>query len=232
MKMHARVLNGITAGGLAAAATARALDLGWKQENEAVAARPVDADLLLIQRLQDGDDEALNELMERHATPLFRFVYRFTGNETDAADLVQETFVKVYLNRAKFEPKAKFRTWLYTIAKNLCRDWARSRKRKPLLTVGEIFESEMLAAGASDMPRTEIANPREETAREEEARALRAAIAGLPEDLRSGLILFCLEEHSQEEAAILLGCTAKAVETRVYRAKKILRQRLGRLRGG
>lgn len=194
------------------------------------ASRPVDPDLALIRRLQGGEDEALNALMERYEKPLFRFVYRFTGNESDAADLVQATFVKVYLKRARFKPTATFRTWLYTIAKNLCRDWARARQRKPLVPVGEIFDREMHSAAAAGMSRTEIADPGEETARREETGELRAAIDGLPEELRSALILFCLEEHSQEEAATLLGCTAKAVETRVYRAKKILRQRLERIR--
>ena len=81
-----------------------------------------DSDLALVQALQDGKDGTLNELMDRHREGLFRFVSRHVGNQTDALELTMETFVRAYFNIGKFRPKAKFATWLYQIALNLCRD--------------------------------------------------------------------------------------------------------------
>ena len=82
-------------------------------------------------RLAQGHDAALNELMQRHADKLFHYLVRQLQNETDAADLAQETFVRVYKHRAKFDSQQKFSTWLYSIASNLARDRLRWRKRHP-----------------------------------------------------------------------------------------------------
>src|SRR5262245_58899519 len=86
-----------------------------------------DSDLALVQALQNGKDGTLNELMDRHREGLFCFVSRHVGNQTDALELTMETFVRAYFNIGKFRPKAKFATWLYQIALNLCRDHLRSR---------------------------------------------------------------------------------------------------------
>src|SRR5882762_5802656 len=82
-------------------------------------------------RLASGHDGALNDLMERHSEKLFHYLIRCLQNEEDAADLAQETFVRVYQNRAKFRPDAKFSTWLYTIASNLVKTRYRFRSRHP-----------------------------------------------------------------------------------------------------
>jgi RNA polymerase sigma factor (sigma-70 family) len=188
-----------------------------------------DDDLELIEGLQDGNDAALNEIMDRYREPLFAFIFRHVGNATDAADLLEETFVKVYLNRNRYQPTAKFRTWLYTIATNLCRDWARRRKRKPAIPVAEIYENQIIQGCESDRLLPNQSSPVNEVQEAEEAIVLHAAIASLPPDLKSAIILFSLEGHSQHEAAEILGCSAKAVETRVYRAKKLLKVRLEEL---
>ena len=86
-----------------------------------------DSDLALVLALQHGEDRTLNELMDRHREGLFRFVLRHVRNETDALELTMETFVRAYFNVGKFRPRAKFVTWLYQIALNLCRDHLRSR---------------------------------------------------------------------------------------------------------
>jgi len=86
-----------------------------------------DPDLALVQALQAGEDRALNTLLHRHREGLFRFVFRQISNEADAIELTQEVFVRAYLNIEKFRPTAKFVTWLYHIARNLCRDYARSQ---------------------------------------------------------------------------------------------------------
>src|SRR5271166_2965226 len=95
-----------------------------------------DPDLALVQALKVGDDQALNALMGRHREGLFRFVLRLVHNEADALELSMETFVRAYFNIEKFRPAAKFATWLYHIALNLCRDHLRSRAyRNSLQTV-------------------------------------------------------------------------------------------------
>src|SRR6202166_3461183 len=86
-----------------------------------------DPDLTLVQALKEGEDQALSVLMDRHREGLFRFVLRHVHNEADALELAMETFVRAYFNIGKFRPAAKFATWLYHIALNLCRDHLRSR---------------------------------------------------------------------------------------------------------
>ena len=86
-------------------------------------------------RLAGGHDPALNRLMERHAEKLFHYLVRSLQNESEAADLAQETFVKVYQNRAKFDTRQKFSTWLYAIASNLVRDRYRWRARHPQVSL-------------------------------------------------------------------------------------------------
>src|SRR6266436_8267738 len=86
-----------------------------------------DPDLALVQALQAGEDRALNTLIDRHREGLYRFVFRHISNEADAIELTQEAFVRAYFNIEKLRPSAKFVTWLYHIALNLCRDYARSQ---------------------------------------------------------------------------------------------------------
>lgn len=185
-----------------------------------------DPDLPLIQALQQGSDGALDDLMHRHREPLFRFIYRYVLNEEEARDLLQETFIRAYFKRDQFRPSAKFATWLYHIALNLCRDHARSHaRRQERLTQslvlrsdeGEERERDITAAGG---------NPAETAQTNEAMHILERAIQSLPHDLKAALILVALENRPQKECADLLGITVKAVETRVYRARKLLESRL------
>src|SRR2546423_4399884 len=96
---------------------------------------PDEADRADMLRLCEGHDAALNQLMERHAPRLFNYLLRSLQNEDDAADLAQETFVRVYQNRTKFNPGLKFSTWLYAIASNLVRTRFRHRSRHPELSL-------------------------------------------------------------------------------------------------
>jgi RNA polymerase sigma-70 factor (ECF subfamily) len=174
-----------------------------------------DPDLPLWLELQQGNDAALDALMERYSGGLYRFIYRYVLNEEDARELLQETFVRAYFKRHQFQPRAKISTWLYRIALNLCRDHARSRSTK------EGKQTESLA-----LPRDEIAGttttPSDQASANEDIIALEKAIQSLPHDLRTALILAVLEDRPQEECAQLLGVSRKAVETRVYRARKLL----------
>jgi RNA polymerase sigma factor (sigma-70 family) len=180
-----------------------------------------DLDLPLVRALQAGDESALNELIRKYKEPLFRFICRYTGDEETARDILQETFVRLYFGIQRFRPRAKFVTWLYSIAMNLCRDYARSKQRR------QSFATESL--DASDVHRkVPVADrgPIADVESRERLANLQKAIEELPHDLRTTLLLFAVEGRSQQECAELLGVSAKAVETRVYRARKILEKRI------
>jgi RNA polymerase sigma factor (sigma-70 family) len=180
-----------------------------------------------IRALQDGEDRRLNELMDRHREGLFRFVLRHVPNETDALELTMETFVRAYFNIGKFRPRAKFATWLYQIALNLCRDHLRSRAYQySLQTVS--FDAPTEDNKDPGLLLARNPRPDESTDRREELTALEKAINELPDDLKNVFILTALEGRQQGGAAELLGISPKAVETRVYRARKLLLEKMGK----
>jgi RNA polymerase sigma-70 factor (ECF subfamily) len=178
-------------------------------------------------RLVAGGDAALNDLMERHAEKLFHYLLRSLQDESDAADLAQETFVKVYQSRAKFDARQKFSTWLYAIASNLVRDRFRWRSRHRQVSLDA--ESEATGNNFRDALSGHGPSPSESLQTEERAEAVRRAVAALPEDLRLPVILAEYEGRSQAEIAEILDCTPKAVEMRLYRARQQLRVGLGKL---
>lgn len=172
-------------------------------------------------RLAAGQDVALNELMERHGPKLFSYLLRSLQNEEDAADLAQETFVRVYQNRAKFDAHQRFSTWLYAIATNLVKDRFRYRSRHPQVSIDA--ESEASGRSFSDTLQEQRATPRERAQTGEMAELVKQALGALPEELRTPLILSEYEELSQAEIAAVLHCSVKAVEMRIYRARQQLR---------
>lgn len=177
-----------------------------------------------MQRLAAGQDPALNDLMERHAPAVFHFLCRMLNHEDDANDLAQETFVRVFRARETFRPTEKFSAWLFTIAANLARNQIRWRSRHPNVSL----DAETGAAEqslASTLPSPDSA-PNEQLLAAERTAAVRAAVAQLPTDLREAIVLCEWEEQSMAEAARILDATPKAVESRCYRARQILRERL------
>jgi RNA polymerase sigma-70 factor (ECF subfamily) len=146
------------------------------------------------------------------------------GNEDDANDLAQETFVRVFKSRASFNTGQKFSSWLLTIAANLARNHFRWRSRHPTLSL-DAENPETEQSLGSTLPANSPA-PNEETLATERAEAVQMAVKNLPEDLREAIVLCEWEEHSVAEAATILEATPKAVESRLYRARQILRERL------
>jgi RNA polymerase sigma-70 factor (ECF subfamily) len=176
-----------------------------------------DPDLPLVRALQAGDDHALTALMARHREPLYRFLFRYTRNETAAADLAQEAFVRAYFNIGSFKPAARFSTWLHQIALNLCRDRARSRDYKRSFWQQPLSD---LAGALTITDRTP--SPEALAITRESGEHLQRLIDELPHPLKAVLILTVLEERPHKEVAEILGISPKAVETRVYRARKLL----------
>ena len=179
----------------------------------------------LMARLASGDDLALNMLMRRWSDRVISFLYRMTGRNDAAIDLAQETFVKLYQARERYEPAGTFSTWLFAIAANLARNHARWRRRHPTVSMdGEDGVSACVEhADSSPTPDgVAIGN--------EVAQSVNRAVLALPQDLREALSLFVHEDLSYAEIAEILGCSIKAVETRIYRARQILKEKLSGLR--
>jgi RNA polymerase sigma factor (sigma-70 family) len=138
-----------------------------------------DPDLALVHALKGGEDQALNELMDRHRAGVFRFVVRYVRNEDDALELATETFVRAYFNIDKFRPAAKFTTWLYQIALNLCRDYLRSRAYQYSLQTVSIDAPAPEGGDPNLLPALER-GPDQRADRLEEITALEQAISELP----------------------------------------------------
>lgn len=178
-------------------------------------------------RLVDGHDAGLNALMERRGEKVFHYLIRQLQSEADAADLAQETFVRVYQYRGKFDPSAKFSTWLYTIATNLARDRFRWRSRQPQVALGA--ENESTRGTLGDTLTDENPGPDEQMQHAERIEVVCRAVARLPKDLRTAIILSEYERHSYAEIAAISGRSARAVEGRIARARQLLRSHLASL---
>ena len=180
---------------------------------------PSDADL--VARTRAGDSHAFTLIMRRHKGWLYKFVRRYVGDSEEAFDLVQESFASAWTALGRYDPDRPFSIWLRRIALNKCRDRAR-RHAVRRVVFGFI--------GGAEPERTEVADPQPsadvQTAADQALRRLDAALAELPPQLKEPLILTAIEGLSHKEAAELLGLNAKAVETRVYRAKKRLAELL------
>lgn len=172
-----------------------------------------------------GEDLALNRLMGRHAEPLFHYLIRLLKNETEAGDLAQDAFVRVYQHRASFKQRSKFSTWLYAIATNLARDRFRWRERHPNVSL-DAGDSDNEPSPARDLPDQKPA-PDASLLAGERAAAVSEAVGALPEDLRTALVLYEYEGRSYAEIAEITDGTPKAVEMRLYHARQKLRESLG-----
>lgn len=186
--------------------------------------RVQDPDRISMARLADGHDAALNDLMDRHGEKLFNYLVRSLQSEEEAEDLAQETFVRVFRNRARFDARQTFSSWLYAIASNLVRDRYRWRTRHPQVSLDA--QDEATGARFVDRLKSGDGSPTDNLESVERAEAVRRAVAALPVELRQPLILAEWEAKSQAEIGVILGCSAKAVETRIYRARKQLRAAL------
>lgn len=178
----------------------------------------------LMRRLQAGEERVLGELMERWELPLKRFVLRLLFNESEAEEVAQETMERVFFQRARFRDGARFSPWILTIAANLARNRRRWWRRHPTTSL------DAPPPGEADGPARDVADGAPDVASRieaaERAARVRAAVAELPHELRETLVLFEFEEKSHAEVAEILGCSAKAVEMRLYRAREKLRKTL------
>lgn len=173
--------------------------------------------------LRQGDDSALSGLISRWEHPLLRFAYRYVQNDVDANDLVAEAFVRFYQQRHRLRADTRPGAWLYTTLTNLCLNHNRWKRRHPAVSMdAECPPAGVPSAGGG-------ANPALALERDETVAAVRGAVARLPHDLRTAFLLHHYERLSYEEIAEIAGCSARGVESRLYRARQRLRQLLAGL---
>ncbi len=178
-----------------------------------------DPDTELLLRLAAGEEAALEQIMKLWGERVRGYLVRLTGNQTVAEDLTEETFVRLYQTRHRFQPakhSGTFSTWLFGIAANLGREHLRWKNRHPTSPLEEAPEPL-----GQDSPNGQAES-------REKANAVREAIARLPDDLREVILLSEYEEMSHAQIAAMSGCTPKAVERRLCRARELLRKALGR----
>jgi RNA polymerase sigma-70 factor (ECF subfamily) len=175
-----------------------------------------------MQALQAGEDAVLADLIARWQGPLLRFVFRYVQSETEAREIVHETFVRVHAQRAKFRAGQPFRPWLLTIAANLARNRRRWWRRHPSLA----WLSPGLVQPAHDDTPCPAATPEEAALRAERVQAVQAALKALPHDWKVALLLHEYEDMGYREIAAVLGCSERGVEARLTRARERMRAAL------
>ena len=198
----------------------------------------VDPDVALMLALQKGNDAAFAELVARHQSRIVALICRFVGNETEAEDLAQEVFLRVYRTRHRYQPKARFSTWLYRIAANISLNALRNRRRRLAISLPLTFDSDETQEGQTS---EHVRDPRETPpgARlegDELRERVREAIDKLPETQRMAVVLNKYEDLSYDEIASVMECSTMAVKSLLARARTNLRDSLeyylktGRLR--
>ena len=177
----------------------------------------------LVARSIRGDADSFNELILRWERPIYALAYRTIGREEDARDVCQETFLRAFRALPGFRGQAKFSSWLYRIALNLCRDWIRRERRAPLVPPPEDGDLMELAAAAEPAESIE-----DLVARKDLARSVERAMALLPEEQRTAIVLKEFHGLTFQEIADLAGCPLSTVKTRLYQGLTVLRRELAR----
>lgn len=167
-----------------------------------------------------GRQAAYAEIMRRHRQSVFRVVRACVGEADEALDLLQETFVAAHHALSRYDGDRSMRAWLSAIAINKCRDWGRKRTVRRFLTFATPIGPEAEAVVDDQVGIDDAASDRQELDR------VTRAISALPANLKEPLVLRTIEGLSQAETADVLGISEKAVETRLYRARRTLADRL------
>lgn len=173
------------------------------------------SDYELVKRFLSGERDAFAEIFSRYKKLVYTTIYNFTGDSTEASDLFQEVFLRIYKALATYDPRYRFSTWAIRITTNVCLD--RLRRARPELAamddIGEIGDDRLDPEGQC-------------LAREREER-VRKAVRELPEEYRVPVILFHQQGLSYEAMADVLGQPMTIIKNRLYRARLMLRDRLG-----
>lgn len=179
-------------------------------------ATPTDGELVTRARL--GDQSAFGQLIRRHQNAIFRFLSHQIHDRADASDIAQETFVALFRSLHRFDTGRPFLAWAFVIARNKARD--HHRRRVALRWIGIDDQLDRMASPTPD--------PEREVADREALSHVEQMIRTLPEGLRMPLLLSAMEDLSHEEIGAVMSLSTKAVELRIYRARKALKEQLSR----
>jgi RNA polymerase sigma-70 factor (ECF subfamily) len=180
------------------------------------------------------DVAAFETLIDRHEEKIYRLAMRFVRNETDAREILQETFLSAWRNLDSFEGKSQFASWLYRVAVNAALMLLRSQKRHPQVAVDDVADETLGEAARTAGPVVGFGGddwskrPDEQLQSEELRREIQTAVDGLPESQRSVFLLRDVDGLSTEETGELLGLTVPTVKTRLHRARLALRAAITR----
>lgn len=185
----------------------------------------LDPDAALMLRVKQGDTAAFTTLVEKYKQPVLNLAWRTVGDSTEAEDLAQNVFVQAWKSADRYQATAKFSTWLFTIARNLCFNEIRRRVRHPAESLDQTRDA------SEDQPLHQVVDKRispapDEMLRGELEHKVDEAVAGLPENQRTALLLCRQEELSYEEIAAVLGCSLSATKSLIHRARETLKARL------
>jgi len=177
----------------------------------------------LVARSIGGDAESFNQLILRWERPIYALAYRTIGREEDARDVCQETFLRAFRALPGFRGQAKFSSWLYRIALNLCRDWIRRERRTGFVQPPE--DTDLMDLIAAEEPSESIEDL---VARKDQIRAIERVMARLPEEQRTAIVLKEYHGLTFQEIADLMGCPLSTVKTRLYQGLSVLRRELAK----
>jgi RNA polymerase sigma-70 factor (ECF subfamily) len=185
-----------------------------------------DPDIRLMLRVRDDDAAAFAELVERFQHRLVAVMNHLVGHPDEAEDLAQEVFLRVYRIRKKYRPKAKFSTWLFTIANNLALNALRDRQRRPVVPL-EVRESGPLGPRPAEaLAPTRDQPPTHNLQQQELAEVIRGALDELNERQRVAIVLNKFEDMNYADIAEVMGLSTKAVKSLLSRARSKLREAL------
>jgi RNA polymerase sigma-70 factor, ECF subfamily len=174
----------------------------------------------LVARSRGGDLDSFNQLVLRWERPIYALAYRVIGREEDARDVAQETFLRAFRALSGFKGQAKFSSWLYRITLNLCRDWVRKERRTPIAQTPEGVDLVELAGEGTSESIEDLVS------RKQLSEAVAKAMALLPEEQRTAIILKEYHGLTFQEIADLLDCPLSTVKTRLYQGLTVLRRHL------
>lgn len=173
----------------------------------------------IIQRINNGETQLFSLLVEQYKNKVFNLVYRFTSDYAEAEDLSQEIFITVFQKISSFQQDASFSTWIYRVATNKCIDWHRKKKRKRFFSL--FGDHRQIADVEADAP-----SPSEVYLESEEQKMLHKAVGKLDEKYKMIVVMFYYQHLSYKQIAEVLNLPVRTIETRLYRAKKILKDKL------
>ena len=177
----------------------------------------------LVERVQRGDKNAFNLLVQKYQHKVVNLVARYVNNPGDVPDVAQEAFIKAYRALPTFRGESAFYTWLYRIAVNTAKNYLTSQGRRPPSSDVEADEAEYYGGGEALQ---EVATPENLALTDEIKRTVFTAIEALPEDLRTAITLREMEGLSYEEIAEIMDCPVGTVRSRIFRAREAIDKKL------